>query len=82
MKIQGPLSCVIGITDGLERLALDFRGCVPHPGFFTPFIKALAGMTDKELFDKELVAFLESERVCERTDDDKSIILVTGNANI
>ena len=53
-----------------------------HHGFFAPFIKALAGTTDIELFEKELVTFLESERVCERTDDDKSIILVTRNASL
>jgi len=76
-KLRGSLRCVVGITDGLERLALDLRGRVPHPGFFAPLVNALSRTTDTELFEKELVAFLESERVCERTDDDKSIILVT-----
>jgi protein phosphatase 2C-like protein len=75
-KITGAVDCVVGITDGLERLALDLQGRFPHPGFFAPLVAALEKTFDVEIFKKGLVAFLESERVCDRTDDDKSIIIV------
>lgn len=67
-------------TDGIEDLALDHINKIPHAPFFAKMIdpldkNALAGK-NLEL-SKALEKFLESERVCERTDDDKSLILLS-----
>jgi hypothetical protein len=66
-------------SDGLERLALDFKLGEAHTAFFTGFFPALyreppgrlIGLQDK------LADFLGSERVNKQTDDDKTLILAT-----
>lgn len=68
--------CVM--TDGVERLALDFAAGAPH----APFLDALSGPIaasgvagrDRRL-SAALAAFLDSERVAERTDDDKTLVI-------
>lgn len=61
-------------TDGLQLVALDLAaGGAPHPGFFLPLFSWAAG---DEPSDAELAAFLASERVAERTDDDVTLALV------
>ena len=79
--VDEPLKSVVGITDGLERLALDLVNQTPHAGFFSPLLAALAKTQSIEVFEQQLSGFLASERVCERTDDDKSMVLVTRNGN-
>jgi hypothetical protein len=76
-RIHGRLDFIVGITDGLERLALDLNACIPHPPFFSPLARHLrgGGMTP-ENFKTGLCQLLESERVCARTDDDKSLVLM------
>jgi len=67
-------------SDGIEDLALDQRGQTPHAPFFRPLFKSLDA-SSAEGRDRALSAalgsFLDSERVCERTDDDKSVILIS-----
>lgn len=61
-------------TDGLQLVALDLAaGGAPHPGFFAPLFSWAAG---EDPSDAELAAFLASERVAERTDDDVTLALV------
>ena len=61
------------LTDGLQMLALDFVANKPHEPFFLPLFKIAATQTASA--NQELENFLSSERVCERTDDDKTIVL-------
>lgn len=61
------------MTDGLQLLALDLVSQVPHPGFFVP----LFDWAERGGEAEELGAFLASERVCSRTDDDKTLVLAT-----
>jgi hypothetical protein len=77
--VHGPLDFIAGISDGLERLALDMAGCVPHPPFFWPLAQTLRDRMDAETFQTVLHQFLESDRVCSRTDDDKSLVLVVND---
>ena len=67
------------MTDGLQRLALHFENRSPHPPFFEPMFDALSGAAPGFASDLEasLVAFLQSEAVNLRTDDDKSLVLAT-----
>lgn len=74
------------MTDGLQRLALHFESRSPHAPFFDPMIRALANAPAgyATALEKPLVAFLESDAVSARTDDDKSLVLATrrtGDAN-
>jgi hypothetical protein len=60
------------LTDGLEMLALDAAEREPYSPFFSPlFAYGRQDMSTEEA----LGAFLESPRVCSRTDDDKTLLL-------
>jgi hypothetical protein len=78
-EIRGPFDFIAGISDGLERLALDMGACIPHPPFFSPLARRLKSEMDSEAFQSGLRQLLESERVCARTDDDKSLVLMVKN---
>ena len=69
----GGVDAVALSTDGLQLVALDLAAGTPHPGFFAPLFSWAAG---DEPSDEELAAFLASERVAERTDDDVTLALV------
>lgn len=74
--VEGCVDFVVGMTDGLERLSLDLQGRVPHWGFCMPLISALRHADCLSDYTSKLEAFLASPRVCERTDDDKSLALI------
>jgi serine/threonine protein phosphatase PrpC len=67
-------------SDGIEDLALDHRAAIAHEPFFRTMIAPLdrspVDGRDKSL-SESLGGFLNSARVCERTDDDKSLILIS-----
>ncbi len=66
-------------SDGLQRLALKFADKTAHIPFFLPMFKRLrletSGISD--VLNKQLVDFLNSANVNERTDDDKSLVLAS-----
>lgn len=59
-------------TDGIEFLAVHYNDNTPHEPFFATMFEFAArrASTPEELRD-----FLLSDRVCERTDDDKTLVL-------
>lgn len=65
-------------TDGIERLALDLGKEEAFQPFFRGMIRPLDGKAtggpDRDL-GFALAAYLDSPAVCERTDDDKTLIL-------
>jgi len=73
-----PLDRLAVMTDGIERLALDFAAFVPHSPFFEGVSKPVAasgiGGADSDL-SRKLAAYLASDAVNARTDDDKTLIL-------
>jgi len=70
-----------GTTDGLERLALDFRTQTAANDFFQPMWSTLrAG--DPLVLESGLSDFLKSERVSNRTHDDKTLFLATRDASL
>ena len=69
MAIRG----IAVLTDGLQMLAVNFANSCPHELFFLPLFEIVATQTDSS--KQEMEKFLGSERVCERTDDDKTIVL-------
>jgi hypothetical protein len=63
------------LTDGLLRLAVDLSTFTPHPAFFVPLLAFAARATDAATAGPQLAAFLSSERVSARTDDDKTLVV-------
>ena len=73
-----PIDRLVVMTDGLERLALDFRLLEPHVPFFEAVSRPLAGSAatglDRSL-SLALGRYLDSGKILERTDDDKTLIV-------
>ncbi len=66
-------------SDGLQRLALDFRKAMPHEPFFRgvfPAVRKMATETAEHL-NQALSSFLASPRINARTDDDKTLVLAS-----
>lgn len=78
---QGELARIALFTDGIQSLCIDEATGAPYGPFFVPLFEALGQCLDVEAASKELARFLDSERVCARTDDDKTLILggIIGN---
>jgi hypothetical protein len=70
-----PREDILGIavcTDGVAHLAVRYRDQTPHPGFFAPLFEFAQASGSSE---SELEEFLNSDRVNERTDDDKTLVI-------
>jgi hypothetical protein len=65
---------LVGFTDGLERLLLDFQTRLPATGFFLPALRSFK--QNPVQFPFQLKEYLASDEVCARTDDDKSLGIV------
>ena len=77
ISIDGEFSEVAVFSDGIERLALDFLNKSAFDGFFDPMFAPLAKLApgrDRRL-SASLRQYLDSPRITERTDDDKSLVL-------
>ncbi len=80
VAIYGTFDRLAMMSDGLTRLALKLPAYQPHRPFFQPLftfaLDAREGDGEaQERAEAQLRAFLTSERVCARTDDDKSLLL-------
>ncbi|WP_437187812.1 PP2C family serine/threonine-protein phosphatase [Planctomicrobium sp. SH668] len=65
------------LTDGLQMLALDIAGAKVHDRFFAPLFKTVRNGPDEAALQVSLLDFMDSNRVNERTDDDKTLFLAT-----
>lgn len=68
-------------SDGVGDLALSQLERVAHSGFFEPMIKSVDSSTSAGRLPDlsgRLHTFLAGPSVCERTDDDKTLILLSG----
>jgi protein phosphatase 2C-like protein len=76
---HGPIGDVAIFTDGIERLVLDLKGKTAHAPFFRPLFGWLAGTKPpvKAEASPALLHYLGSKQVCDRTDDDKTLIMAT-----
>jgi hypothetical protein len=73
--LDQPVSALAVMSDGLIRLALRLPSHAPYPPFFQPLFAFAAAIEDERQAVEQLAGFLSSERVCARTDDDKSLVL-------
>jgi hypothetical protein len=68
-------------SDGVGDLALSVMDKRAHPGFFNPMMRPVDGAVASgklpELSQK-LRSYLAGSSVCERTDDDKTLVLLSG----
>jgi hypothetical protein len=74
--IDEEIDAIISFTDGLELLALDMKNTQAFEPFFRGMIKPFEDSNSSGFQNNladALANFLESERVCSRTDDDKTI---------
>lgn len=74
-KCASPLTAVAGFTDGIQALALNLAAKTVHAPFFQPMFAALGECEDETSLLSPLISFLSSDRVNERTDDDKTLVL-------
>jgi hypothetical protein len=63
------------LTDGLQMLALDFAQSKVHDRFFSPLFQTVKNGPSEETLRESLRSFMDSKRVNERTDDDKTLLL-------
>lgn len=71
-------------SDGVGDLALDQCELKPHQPFFDPMIKPIdrsRSVGRLPSMSCALESFLDSPNVCERTDDDKTLILISGSTD-
>lgn len=72
----GDWSSLALFSDGLQRLALQDPDRSPFAPFFQPLFQFLGASEDLGATGDRLRAFLESDRIADRTDDDVTLILV------
>lgn len=64
-------------SDGLQMLALQMPQGTAHAPFFAPLFRFVSETKDLDLAHQELTEFLRSPRVCDRTDDDLTLLLAS-----
>jgi hypothetical protein len=79
----GAVNEVALFTDGIQNLVLDYRSQAVHSPFFAPLFAWLrprpAGHSAE--LSAALAAYLSSEKINARTDDDKTLMLATRSNN-
>lgn len=73
--VEGEFDDIALMTDGVERLALQFDALIPHAPFFYPFFAAVRAAQNVAILTEELKRFLESGSVTKKNDDDKTLLL-------
>jgi serine/threonine protein phosphatase PrpC len=63
------------LTDGLQLLAMNMAVSAPHKPFFLPLFDFVASAEDKIIAKEQLVKFLRSDRITQRTDDDLTLVI-------
>lgn len=67
-------------TDGIESLVLQYATHIVHGPFFNrmfPAVRALQSGGFDHVLSARLAEYLSSEAICQRTDDDKTLVMAT-----
>ncbi len=66
-------------TDGIQPLAVKMADLTPHVPFFEPMLQYMRNpkMFNQNTINADLAKFLGTEKVNQRTEDDKTLILAT-----
>src|SRR5262249_55721179 len=78
--VDRSISELAALTDGLQMLALDFVMMRAHDRFFAPLFRTVRNGPGVDTLRDSLLNFMDSKRVNDRTDDDKTLVLATRNA--
>lgn len=73
--IQESPAFICAASDALERVAIRMSDWTPFSPFFKPLEDYLAETSNPEIDDEYLVNFIQSERLNQKTDDDKTLLL-------
>jgi hypothetical protein len=75
--VEGNVAELALLSDGLQRLALDYSKKDAHQPFFRGFFPSvqLAAEAEVTQLTEQLAVYLDSARVNQRTDDDKTLLL-------
>lgn len=68
------------LTDGLQMLALNMTAREPHKPFFFPLFQFVSSAEDRMLAKEQLIKFLNSDKITQRTDDDLTLVLAALNS--
>jgi hypothetical protein len=76
-RVDGPVAELAMFTDGIEHLVLDFSAQVAFAPFFNRMFAGFqsGGRGRNRTLSRHLRSYLESPAVCEKTDDDKTLLL-------
>lgn len=74
---RGTTAKIALLSDGLQMLALEMDQGRPYVPFFSPLFHFVTQIKDENEAKDQLVAFLRSPRIAERTDDDLTLLLAT-----
>lgn len=69
------VSDIVAFSDGLQRLALEQATRMAFARFFSPLVSTVRAATDTDGLRENLRAYLNSESINSRTDDDKSLAI-------
>ena len=72
---RGSPKHVVAFSDGLQRLALQMPDGHPHAPFFFPFFQLVETVPAAREAQGQVEAFLGSQRVRDRTDDDVTLFI-------
>lgn len=64
------------LSDGLQSISIEYSTNTPFQRFFKPFFDVITQTVDVAQMSNALTSFLDSERVCAKTDDDKTLVLI------
>lgn len=81
--VNGEIDEVAIFTDGIQGLALHYESQTAHSPFFGPVFSWLRPAPDgySEKLSSSLASYLNSQKVNDCTDDDKTLILATRRTN-
>jgi len=82
--IEGAVSELAVFTDGIEHLVLNFSTRTPFPPFFNQMFSGFKsdGTGKSRQLSRHLCNYLNGPSVCDRTDDDKTLLLARRNRNV
>ena len=74
---QAGVKAVALLTDGMQNLSMDMKTGKPFGPFFLPVFQVFDHKIDTNTMSKLLSDFLDSKQVCDRTDDDKTLVIIS-----
>lgn len=83
-EIEGTVSEIAVFTDGIEHLVLNFSTRSAFPPFFNQMFSGFRsdGIGKNRKLSRHLSSYLSSPSICDRTDDDKTLLLARRTHNV